>query len=404
MHDVLSEGSAARGRPGKVVRTTADLAINGAPAAFASPLHVGRPWSPGRGRFLELVADMFGRNWLTNDGPLVREFERALGAYLGVRHCVAASSGTAALEVAIRALGMSGEVIVPAYTFIATAHAVSWLGLTPVFADIDPNSHQVDPECVRQLISPRTGGILAVNLWGGCAPVGDLEQVAAERGLPLLLDSAHGFGTEVGGRRLGGRGSAEVFSFHATKCLHTFEGGAVTTNDDALADRLRNARAFGMVEEGCTAGVGTNAKMSEVCAAMGIANLEHISHTLGAMGRAFAQYRRRLHGVPGIRMHDPARGCAPNWQYVIIEVDPGCPRTRDALVAALRAEGVLARRYFWPGCHRLAPYAGRLEHSPLPLRAADEVARRVIALPTGPSVAPADIDAVCDIIEVLVRG
>lgn len=404
MRGVLSGGSAAEDCLRKVVRTTADLAINGAPAAFASPLHVGRPWSPGRGRFLELVADMFGRNWLTNDGPLVREFELELSAYLGVRHCVVASSGTAALEVAIRALGMSGEVIVPAYTFIASAHAVSWLGLTPVFADVDPDSHQVDPECVRHLISPRTGGVLAVNLWGGCAPVRDLEQIAAERGLPLLFDSAHGFGTEVGGRRLGGSGSAEVFSFHATKCLHTFEGGAVTTNDDALADRLRNARAFGMVEEGCTAGVGTNAKMSEVCAAMGLANLEHFANTLGAMGRAFAQYRGRLNGVPGIRMHDPARGCAPNWQYVIIEVDPECPRTRDALVAALRAEGVLARRYFWPGCHRLAPYAGHPEHSPLPLRAADEVARRVIALPTGPSVAPADIDVVCDIIEVLVRG
>jgi dTDP-4-amino-4,6-dideoxygalactose transaminase len=402
--DVASVGPADRPHTRKVVRTPADLAINGACPAFEMPLHVGRPWSPGRERFRALVDDMFERNWLTNDGPLVRQFERELCDYLRVRHCIATSSGTTAIEVAIRALGMSGEVIVPAYTFIATAHAVSWLGLRPVFADIDPISHQVDPDAVRRLVTARTGGILAVNLWGGCAPVQDLERIADECGVPLLFDSAHGFGTEIGGRPLGGGGSAETFSFHATKCLHTFEGGAISTNDDALAERMRHARAFGIVEEGRTAGAGTNAKMSEVCAAMGIANLRHIGPTLEATGRAFAHYRQRLKDVPGIRLHDPSAGCRPNWQYVIIEVDPDCGCARDGLLQSLHAEGVLARRYFWPGCHRMQPYVGRGEHSPHPLAAVDEVAARVIALPTGPSIAPADIDVVCDIIRMMARG
>jgi dTDP-4-amino-4,6-dideoxygalactose transaminase len=167
---------------------------------------------------------------------------------------------------------------------------------------------------------------------------------------------------------------------------------------------MRHARAFGIVEEGRTAGAGTNAKMSEVCAAMGIANLQHIGQTLEATGRAFAQYRQRLKDVPGIRMHDPSSGCRPNWQYVIIAVEPDCRCTRDGLVRSLRAEGVLARRYFWPGCHRMQPYAGRPEHSPIPLPAVDEVAPRVIVLPTGPSIAPNDIDVVCDIIGVMACG
>lgn len=388
----------------KRVRSRGDLAVNGAPPAFERPLHVGRPWSPGRERFLELAAGMFDREWLTNDGPLVRELERLIAGFLGVRHCVATCNGTAALEVAVRALGMAGEVIVPSYTFVATAHALAWQGMTPVFADIDPVTHQVDPASVRRLITPRTGGIVAVNVWGDAADAGMLESIARESGIPLLLDSAHGFGTEVGGRRLGGFGSAEVFSFHATKCFHCFEGGAVTTNDSGLAERLRQCRAFGFDAPDRTVSLGTNAKMTEVCAAMGIANLEHVPASISANRRVYALYAEGLSRVPGVRLYRHSPQCRSNCQYAVIEVGAGCACTRDELVSALRAEGVLARRYFWPGCHRMEPYAGKPIHLPQALPHTEAVAGRVLALPIGPSLSAADLSTVCDIVRIMAAG
>jgi dTDP-4-amino-4,6-dideoxygalactose transaminase len=385
----------------KRITSRADLAVNGAEPAFGAPLHVGRPWSPGRKRFLELVEGMFEREWLTNDGPLVREFERQVASYLGVRNCVATCNGTAAIEVAARAAGLTGEVIVPAFTFIATAHALSWQGLIPVFADIDPDTHQVDPDCVRRLVTPRTGGILAVNVWGGSAPAAELESIAREHGLPLLMDSAHGFGTAVDGRRIGWRGSAEAFSFHATKCLHSFEGGAIATDDDNLAARAREIRAFGLSGHDRSVRVGTNAKMAEVCAAMGIANLEHVERAISANRDSAHLYRDGLAGVHGIRLYWHPESCASNLQYSVVEVGPECGCTRDEMLSALRAEGVLARRYFWPGCHRMEPYDGRREHAPCPLPHTDAVASRVLALPTGPSLPHHAIARVCEIIRVM---
>jgi len=387
--------------PSKRIVSRSDLAICGAVPAFERPLHVGRPWSPGRQRFLELVSGIFEREWLTNDGPLVRELEREVARFLGVRNCVAMCNGTAAIEVAARALGMAGEVIVPAYTFVATAHAISWQGMTPVFADIDPVTHQVDPDCVRRLVTPRTGGIVAVNIWGAAADADALERIALDFRLPLLMDSAHGFGTEARGCRLGSRGHAEVFSFHATKSFHSFEGGAVTTNDDALATRMREMRAFGLASPECSAREGINAKMTEVCAAMGLANLDHVLAGIDASCRVGSLYRELLDAVPGVRMYRHPEGCRSNWQYVIIEVGAQSASTRDEMVQALRADGVLARRYFWPACHRMEPYVGRPQHLPHPLPHTDAVAARVIALPAGPSLSERDVVTVCEIIRIM---
>jgi dTDP-4-amino-4,6-dideoxygalactose transaminase len=226
-----------------------------------------------REAFLTRVGEIFDRGWFSNDGPVVREFEARLAEMAGVRHCVATCNGTIALEIAIRALGLEGEVIVPSYTFVATAHALHWQGVTPVFADIDPRTHTLDPEAVRRAITPRTTGIIGVHLWGQPAAVDELQAIADEHGLSLMFDAAHAFACTHQGRMIGGFGRAEVFSFHATKFFNSFEGGAVMTDDDEIAEKARLMRNFGFAGYDNVIHPGTNGKMIEVCAAMGLTNL-----------------------------------------------------------------------------------------------------------------------------------
>jgi dTDP-4-amino-4,6-dideoxygalactose transaminase len=195
---------------------------------FKQPLHVGRPNLTNRARFLELVGDMLDRAWLTNNGPLVQEFESRIAEYLGVKHCIAVCNATIGLELAIRAAGLKGEVIVPSYTFIATAHALQWQEITPVFADMDADTYNIDPGKVERLITPRTSGIIATHVWGRSCDIDALTEICRKRSLVLIFDAAHAFGCSYKGKSIGGFGLAEVFSFHATKFLNAFEGGAVT--------------------------------------------------------------------------------------------------------------------------------------------------------------------------------
>lgn len=344
---------------------------------------------------------IFERRWLSNNGPLVQELEQRIAIRLGVRHVVATSNGTTAIELLLGALGLSGEVIVPSFTFVATVHAVTRSGLTPVFADIDPRTHALDPRAVEAAITPRTSAILPVHLWGVPADVAAFEQLADTHGLALLFDAAHAFSTSIGGRSVGTFGRAEVFSFHATKFFNTFEGGAIATADDDLAESLRLARNFGFTGEDSVVAVGSNAKMSEICAAMGLVNLDSADDFI-ARNRAVREvYVRELEGVPGIALHEVEReGRATNYQYVVALVADG---RRDELLAALRAEGVLARRYFWPGAHAMEPYRTRQPGASETLPATLRVAREVLVLPTGTNISDADVIGVCDIIRTTLR-
>lgn len=253
----------------KTIRSKSDLAINGALPAFDKPLHVGRPNIGDRELFLERVNQILDNEWLTNNGPMVQDFEHRIAKHLGVKHCVAMCNGTIALEIAIRALKLEGEVIVPSWTFVATAHALYWQGITPVFADIDPATHNLDPDAVRRMITPHTSGIIGVHLWGRAAPIDELQAIAEEHDLKLLFDAAHAFGSTYKGRTIGRFGLCEVLSFHATKSFHTFEGGAVVTNNDELAETMRLMRNFGFHGYDNVIHPGTNGKMIEVCVAMG---------------------------------------------------------------------------------------------------------------------------------------
>lgn len=388
----------------KTIATPGDLAINGAAPAFADPLHVGRPNIGDRAAFHRLADEMFDRRWLSNGGPLVLELERRIAEMLGVRHCLAFCNGTVALEVLVRALGLGGEVIVPSYTFIATAHVLDWLGITPVFADIDPVTHNLDPASVEARITPRTTAILGVHLWGRGAPVAELQAVADRHGLQLLFDGAHAFGCSIGGTPVGHFGRAEMLSFHATKFFNTFEGGGLVTNDDELAERMRRMRNFGFAGFDDVILPGTNGKMVEACAAMGLVNLDFLPAVVEANRRNYHAYRTLTEALPGLSILPYDEREQNNFQYVVMEVGPECPVGRDAIVAALQAENILARKYFWPGCHGMKPYRERYPEARLHLPNTERVAARVVVLPSGTALPPEAIPCVGAVLRQLIAG
>lgn len=379
------------------------LAIFGASPAFVEPLHVGRPNMGSREAFLAYVNEIFDRRWLSNNGPLVQEFERRVADFLGVKHCVAMCNGTIALEIAIRALELKGEVIVPSYTFIATAHALQWQEITPVFADIDPNTHNLDPDAVRRMITPRTTGIIGVHLWGRSSPVDELQTIADEHGLKLMFDAAHAFGCSHKRRMIGGFGECEVFSFHATKFFNTIEGGAVVTDNDDLARKIRLMKNFGFSGYDNVIYPGTNGKMTEMAAAMGLVNLDAIGEFVEANHRNHALYSKRLNALKGLSVLAYDDREHNNYQYVVIEVMDDFPISRDEIIRVLQAENVLARRYFWPGCHNMLPYRAFYPHAGMLLPNTTMVADRVIVLPTGATIGESQIETIADILALLAR-
>lgn len=378
------------------------LAIFGGSPAFAEKLHVGRPNIGDRHRLLERINDILDRRWLTNAGPYVQEFEQKIASLLGVKHCVAMCNGTVALEIAIRATGLTGEVIVPSMTFIATAHALQWQEITPVFCDIDPQTHNLAPERVEAMITARTTGIIGVHLWGRPCDVDALAEIARRHQLTLLYDAAHAFGCSHNGQMIGNFGDAEVFSFHATKFFHTLEGGAVVTNNDDLAAKLRLMKNFGFVGYDDVTYIGTNGKMNEVSAAMGITLLDSLDEIVDVNHRNYKQYRQELAGVPGVCLIEYNESERCNYQYIVLEVDESIISvSRDQLIDILWAENVMARRYFYPGCHQMEPYRSYFPHAGLLLPETERLVKRVLSLPTGTAINPDNIRRICQIIRLV---
>jgi len=382
-----------------------DLAILGGYPAFEESLHVGRPNIGNRKKFEERVDDILNRRWLTNAGFYVKEFERRLAELIGVKHCIAMCNATTALEITIRALDLKGEVIVPSFTFIATANALQWQEITPIFCDIDPKTHNIDPRKVEQMITPRTTGIVGVHVWGRPCDINALAEIARRHKLKLIFDAAHAFGCSYGGSMLGSFGNAEIFSFHATKFLNTLEGGAVATNDDSLAVKLRLMKNFGFTEFDKTDYIGVNGKMNEISAAMGLTNLESLNDFVDINYRNYRQYREELSDIEGVNCmgYDEKERC--NYQYIILEIDASQTiLTRDQLIKLLHAENILARRYFYPGCHRMEPYKSYFPHAGLMLSETGKLTDRVLCLPTGTGVNEAQINSVCQILRFVIEN
>lgn len=381
----------------KTTSTKPPLAIFGAAPAFPKELYVGRPNLGNRAELLRRLNDALDQRTLTNNGPYVREFERRVASVAGVKHCIAVCNATVGLEILVRALELQGEVIVPAFTFVATAHSMRWMGCTPVFADVDFDTHLIDPRSVERAITPRTSAILGVHLWGQPCDVNALSDIAARHRLKLIFDGAHAFGATYGGRPVGGFGSAEVFSFHATKFVNSLEGGAIVTNDDDLARRVRLMINFGFLGYDRVGSVGTNGKMQEFSAIVGLGSIEAMDSIVEGNRRNYERYRDELAGLAGLTLLEYRERETPNYQYVVAHVDPSrAALHRDLLLDVLWAEGVIARRYFYPGVHRMEPYL--TEAPDLRLPETERIADQILILPTGQTVDGETIARICDII------
>lgn len=379
--------------------STPRLAIFGAAPRFPCALHVGRPNVVDPEAVLQRLRGIFERQWLTNGGPEERELEDTMARRVGVRHCVAVVNATTALQVLCRALGWRGEVIVPSFTFVATANAFAWLGLQPVFCDVDPETHNIDPRRVEELVTASTAGIVGVHLWGRPCDVETLARIAAERHVDLVFDAAQAWGCSLGATPIGRFGRAEVFSLHSTKWVHAFEGGVITTDDADLAARCVAIKHFGFVGYDRTAMLGTNATMTEAAAAMGLVSLQTEATILERNHANFEAYAEGLRGLPGVRMVQPTAGNRWHYHYVVLEIDEAvAPLNRDEVQQVLWGENVLARRYFHPGCHRLEPYC--TTGTPVVLPVCERLARRTLVLPTGLQMQPRDAAAVSDLVRI----
>lgn len=383
-----------------------DLAWFGGTPLFAEKLYVGRPNLCDRDKLHAALDQILDNRWLTNDGPFVQRFEKRLEEYMGVRHCIAVCNATIGLQMVYRALGRnrSGgrKALMPAFTFIATAHAWEWEGGQPVFCDVDPRQHLLAPDDVEAHIDDETALLIGVHTWGQPCQIEKLEALSAAHHIPLVFDSAHAFTNWFGDRRIGGFGQAEVFSFHATKFFNTFEGGAITTNDDALAEELRHMRNFGFSGYDQVSGLGTNGKMQEISAAMGLCLLDEVDHLLDINHRNYQAYREAFQDTPGLELLQLDQPETQNCQYIVTTLAPNSrPFLRDLIVEVLWKENVLARKYFHPGCHRAAPYLGRGEPPVLPVT--DDLCRRVMVLPTGTAVQPDQIQQLAECVRFLME-
>lgn len=388
-------------------RGITDLALFGGTPVFKEDRRVGRP-NPGlRDRFLERMNTVLDNEWLTNMGPLMNEFEQRVAEAAGVRHAISVCNATVGLqllagETHTGEAEAGDEVIVPALTFIATGHAVRWRGLRPVFCDVDPVTGLIDPDQVEALITPRTRAIIGVHLWGQPCDVDRLEKIAASNRLRLYFDAAPAFGCTYGDEPIGRFGDAAVFSFHATKIVNSFEGGAVVTDDDALAERVRASRNFGTGPDGTIETSGTNGKLNEAAAAMGLTSLEALDENIACNRANFLTYVEALADVPGVTVQEFDSRHRNNHHYMMVTVsEEEAGLHRDALLDVLRAENILAQPYFAQALHQMTPYRGS---TPVSLPGAEGLCERLLALPTGAAVSAEDVRTISDVIRTAVAN
>ncbi|WP_341963555.1 aminotransferase class I/II-fold pyridoxal phosphate-dependent enzyme [Pseudomonas sp. RC10] len=363
---------------------------------FDAPLHVGQLNLPDQAEFRDMFEGIFARQFYTNHGPLEQAADQALAEHFGVRHAITVVNGTVALMLLLRAMELSGEVIVPAFTFPATVQSLVWAGLKPVFCDVDGDTQMLNAALVEAAITPATSAILGVHIWGrGCDPHG-LAGVAKKQGLQLLFDAAHATACTFEGQRMGGFGRAEIFSFHATKILSGAEGGCITTNDDALAARLRTLRSFHASDEHASGILRLNAKLSEAQAAMILLGLRHLDRFIQENRQRYELYREGLAGIDGLDFIDYAAGEQSNYQFAVVRITATkLGISRDELLDWLTARNVLARRYFHPGVHRTEPFASALSTE---LKVTDELCQVLLQLPTGQAITQDHVRDICALI------
>lgn len=357
-------------------------------------MNVTEPFLPPLDDFVESLRDIWDSKWLTNNGKYHQEFEARLADHLGVPHISLFSNGTLALISALQALDLSGEVITTPYSFVATAHALRWNNLTPIFCDIDPESFNIDPNAIEALITPNTSAILAVHCYGYPCAVEQIEELAANYGLKVIYDAAHAFGVEHNGESVLNCGDLSILSFHATKTFNTIEGGAVIAKTQEMKAKLDRLKNFGFADEITVTDTGYNGKMNELQAAYGLLQLNHVELAIGKRKAVDEYYRARLENVPGIKMPDPKGNFTRNHSYFPILVGQS-KQARDHLHERLRNMGINARRYFFPLISDMPMYRDLQSAEGELLPSARSVSNRVLCLPIHTNLEIGDVNRVC---------
>ena len=347
--------------------------------------------------YMEAIKPLWDSRWLTNMGKNHEELAKRLCEYLKVPNISLFVNGHMALEMTLQAMDLEGEVITTPFTFVSTTHAIVRNGLTPVFADIDPDEYTIDAAKLEELITPKTCAIVPVHVYGRVCDVEAIDKIAKKHGLKVVYDAAHAFGVTYKGKGIGSFGDASMFSFHATKVYNTIEGGAIATDDEDLMKNLYRLKDFGIRNEETVDGIGANAKMNEFCAAMGLCNLVHIDEEIEKRRLVFERYISDLSGTDGIRTLSLQKDVRSNYAYfpiVVEEEEFGA--TRQVIVDRLAKEEIFVRKYFYPLTNDMDCYKGMFDSSLTPV--ARHVADRVLTLPMSASLPAEDVDRICDII------
>lgn len=363
------------------------------------PIYVTRPSLPPLADLQPMLEEIWDSRILTNNGPFHQRLEAALADFLGVECLSLVSNGMQALEVAIEAAGLSGEVVTTPYSFVATTHAVRRANLQPVFVDIRRDDLNIDAKAVEAAITERTSAIVAVHCYGNPCDVDALQAIADRHGLKLIYDAAHAFGVRHGGESVLRYGDFSTLSFHATKVFNTFEGGAVIASSEAgkaASDSLRN---FGIANETSIPNTGGNAKMSEFNAAFGLLQLGRFEEARSARRAVDARYREALADVPGIAPLAIPPGVEPNFSYFPVLVGEGYALSRDGLYEALKAQQIFARRYFYPLLSSLPMYRDLPSAAPANLPVATQAAEQILCLPIYEGLGEDDQDRVIQAIK-----
>ena len=360
-------------------------------------ISVTRSSVPDFEEYCNEIKELWDSRWLTNGGVKHQELEKKLCEYMECDNVSLFVNGHLALEAAISAMQLTGEVITTPFTFASTTQAIVRNGLTPVFCDIEPDTYTIDVNKIESLITEKTSAIIPVHVYGNPCDVDAIEKIAKKYNLKVIYDAAHTFGMKVGGRGIGTFGDASMFSFHATKVFNSIEGGGVTYTDPDLTYRLKLEKNFGIETPESYPAIAGNSKMNEFQAAMGLCNLRHVGDEIAKRKAAVHRYIERLDGIDGIKIWKEQDGVEHNYAYFPVQFNKSVfGKSRDEVSDALASEEIIARKYFYPLTSEFECYKGKFEIQPTPV--AKKVASKILTLPLYADLTINDVDRICDVI------
>lgn len=364
----------------------------------AEKIYVTQPYLPPLEEFTPYLEQIWANKILTNGGPFHQQLEQALCDYLGVEEVALFTNGTLALITALQALRVTGEVITTPYSFVATAHALLWQNCKPVFVDVEPHTLNLDPAKIEAAITPQTTAILPVHCYGNPCNTDAIQKIADNYNLRVIYDAAHAFGVEDAGGSILRHGDLAVLSFHATKVFNTFEGGAIICPDAKTKQRINHLKNFGFVDETTVVAPGINAKMSEINAAFGLLQLQHMPHIMRRRAEIDTYYRMHFNGIRGITCLPQGGQTVANYSYFPIIINSDYPLSRNSLYERLKEHGIYARRYFYPLISDFPMYRGLPSSIPANLPVASHFADHILCLPIFPEQTQAQQNRIINII------